>query len=220
MNKKHQFVATCLATLLCSSASATVLTFDLASTTGDIGLPLGYGDRVTATTMGDFLYGAAGGFTPNVEVQYAPTLTRWSTGYNELINVIENEADGDNGYSVTFTADAGFNVLLSSLNMGNWGAAISVPGMTVTDGNGNILFSESNIALDVSTSPTSRFFNFGNNVVANQLIIQIDTTGLGGNSDNVGLDNIQFSQVVPVPAAVWLFGSGLLGLVGVSRRRT
>jgi hypothetical protein len=26
-------------------------------------------------------------------------------------------------------------------------------------------------------------------------------------------------QVVPVPAAVWLFGSGLLGLVGVARRK-
>ena len=26
-------------------------------------------------------------------------------------------------------------------------------------------------------------------------------------------------QVIPVPAAVWLFGSGLLGLVGVARRR-
>ena len=26
-------------------------------------------------------------------------------------------------------------------------------------------------------------------------------------------------QPVPVPAAVWLFGSGLLGLVGVARRR-
>ncbi len=26
-------------------------------------------------------------------------------------------------------------------------------------------------------------------------------------------------SAVPVPAAVWLFGSGLLGLVGVARRR-
>jgi hypothetical protein len=25
--------------------------------------------------------------------------------------------------------------------------------------------------------------------------------------------------VVPIPAAAWLFGSGLLGLVGVARRR-
>ena len=34
-------------------------------------------------------------------------------------------------------------------------------------------------------------------------------------------DNLNFAEVsaVPVPAAVWLFGSGLLGLVGVARRR-
>jgi hypothetical protein len=25
-------------------------------------------------------------------------------------------------------------------------------------------------------------------------------------------------QVVPVPAAVWLFGSGLIGLAGIARR--
>ena len=30
--------------------------------------------------------------------------------------------------------------------------------------------------------------------------------------------NFDFT-VVPVPAAVWLFGSGLLGLVGVARRK-
>jgi hypothetical protein len=28
------------------------------------------------------------------------------------------------------------------------------------------------------------------------------------------------SGVVPVPAAVWLFGSGLLGLIGIARRKT
>ena len=27
-------------------------------------------------------------------------------------------------------------------------------------------------------------------------------------------------QVIPVPAAVWLFGSGLIGLVGIARRRS
>jgi hypothetical protein len=27
------------------------------------------------------------------------------------------------------------------------------------------------------------------------------------------------ASAVPLPAAVWLFGSGLMGLVGVSRRR-
>ena len=41
--------------------------------------------------------------------------------------------------------------------------------------------------------------------------------------DNVCVDQgdvcVADSSVVPVPAAVWLFGSGLLGLVGVARRK-
>ena len=32
-------------------------------------------------------------------------------------------------------------------------------------------------------------------------------------------DDSAFGAVVPVPAAVWLFGSGLLGLIGVARRK-
>jgi len=32
-------------------------------------------------------------------------------------------------------------------------------------------------------------------------------------------DNAFYSSPVPVPAAVWLFGSGLVGLIGVARRR-
>ena len=36
-----------------------------------------------------------------------------------------------------------------------------------------------------------------------------------------GIDNVAFGipAVVPIPAAVWLFGSGLLGLIGLARRK-
>ena len=47
-------------------------------------------------------------------------------------------------------------------------------------------------------------YNFG---------IQVSQAGWG--VENVRMD----VQVVPVPAAVWLFGSGLLGLVGIARRK-
>jgi len=37
----------------------------------------------------------------------------------------------------------------------------------------------------------------------------------------IGFDNLEFNEVtaVPVPAGVWLFGSGLLGLIRIARRK-
>jgi hypothetical protein len=47
--------------------------------------------------------------------------------------------------------------------------------------------------------------------------VDADFLNNGGNIAN--LSNVRAFSVVPVPAAVWLFGSGLLGLVGVARRK-
>jgi len=44
-------------------------------------------------------------------------------------------------------------------------------------------------------------------------------TGFTVNSADAGIVNNAFVSAVPVPAAAWLFGSGLLGLVGVVRRK-
>ena len=44
-----------------------------------------------------------------------------------------------------------------------------------------------------------------------------EALGSGGLVSN--LNNFYLIQAVPVPAAVWLFGSGLLGLVGMARRK-
>ena len=64
--------------------------------------------------------------------------------------------------------------------------------------------------------------------------VYTSTDGIAGNPANpdgvrgygmldgafVGFNaNFDFTTPVPVPAAVWLFGSGLMGLVGVARRR-
>lgn len=43
--------------------------------------------------------------------------------------------------------------------------------------------------------------------------------GTYDNKTNLGMDLRIKLEPVPVPAAVWLFGSGLMGLVAVSRRR-
>jgi hypothetical protein len=39
-----------------------------------------------------------------------------------------------------------------------------------------------------------------------------------GNFQAIAIDDLR-AQVVPIPSAVWLFGSGLLGLISVARRK-
>lgn len=53
-----------------------------------------------------------------------------------------------------------------------------------------------------------------------QDLAPIATTFAGTWSVNAAAGTLNYTvSAVPVPAAVWLFGSGLLGLVGISRRR-
>lgn len=65
-------------------------------------------------------------------------------------------------------------------------------------------------------------------LLLNGQLIQFGFNNVSSLYDNSGVyyDNICFGagdtctvSAIPVPAAVWLFGSGLLGLVGVARRR-
>ena len=52
-------------------------------------------------------------------------------------------------------------------------------------------------------------------------LMEITTTWSGAASTQVGAALVRPSEVsaVPVPAAVWLFGSGLIGLAGIARRK-
>ena len=65
-------------------------------------------------------------------------------------------------------------------------------------------------------------FSFTETVDANAVRMKIVLVGIDNSSiygfDNVCVDDCSVAAV-PVPAAVWLFGSGLLGLVGVARRK-
>ena len=52
------------------------------------------------------------------------------------------------------------------------------------------------------------------------VILQIDLLSGGyGAMDNLLIEASETPAVVPVPAAVWLFGTALIGLVGFSRRK-
>jgi len=90
---------------------------------------------------------------------------------------------------------------------------------------------------------TAVFIDQNNNTVVSEVIVEAFRSLQGHNFGRASYDNIPPIQldpfvtnvstdypivrgnwlvrdtVVPVPAAVWLFGSGLLGLIGVARRK-
>ena len=65
---------------------------------------------------------------------------------------------------------------------------------------------------DGTLTPTPSFSGLWDDVYTSEVRI------LGGPRMVAGIDNYKAS-VIPIPAAVWLFGSGLIGLVGVARRK-
>ena len=52
---------------------------------------------------------------------------------------------------------------------------------------------------------------------AKALYIELDVTT--GGTIEAGIDNVHTISSIPIPASLWLFGSGLIGLVGISRRK-
>jgi hypothetical protein len=229
------------ATALAGSAHATILTFDTDTSQPftNLNMDQGYGDRVTALTMGKFSYGIGfgDGLTPNVTVSYAgatpgatAALTRWSADYGDLVNVLENEADGDTLLRILFTADAGYQVKLFGFDLAGWpDSDYTIPGLTVTSGDFT-LYSAANVFVEGTNGHSS--FDFGPaGLVGESIAINIDLTGLGGASDNIGIDNIRFGQsppgvlidqppsTVPEPATWAAMLLGFLTIGAAARRR-
>jgi hypothetical protein len=77
--------------------------------------------------------------------------------------------------------------------------------------------------LAVHLGGTEVFFDFGQAGVAAGKTLNFTTTGQGFSnfraySDLAKIVNPPTTSTVPVPGAVWLFGSGLVGLVGMRKR--
>ena len=227
---------------IASTGRASILTFDQIRQAGGGVVPTisgndledDYGDRITGTPMdvpgGQFTYGNDGeGFTPDVVVDFyagnQTTLSLWQDNYGDLTNV----AIGDNSsvsLNVQLTADPGFVVDLYHFDLAGWSLSdYTIKAVRVLSGV-DTLFSQDNVLVQGANDGGDMHtaFDFTVPLSATQLIIQIDQSNLAaGMQDNIGIDNIRFGQIpppaIPIPPALWLFGSGLIGLIVLARRK-
>ncbi|MBX3485420.1 PEPxxWA-CTERM sorting domain-containing protein [Phenylobacterium sp.] len=226
------------ATALAGSARATILTFDTDTRQpfSSLIMDQAYGDRVTALTMGKFQYGIGlgDGLTPNVTVAYSggtpgAILTRWNADYGDLVNVLTNDDDGDTVLRILFTADEGYTVKLFGFDLAGWNHSdYTLPGLTVTSGDA-VLYAAEGVHVEGANGHST--FDFGLGLSGRTLAIDIDLTGLGFDSDNIGIDNIRFGQsppgvlidqppsTVPEPAAWATMLLGFLTIGAAARRR-
>ncbi|MEZ5562077.1 MAG: hypothetical protein R3F27_03885 [Gammaproteobacteria bacterium] len=105
-------------------------------------------------------------------------------------------------------------VNLGVVNVTNAILGSANPLVTNVQGSENLMFNWLTMSIPgVVTPPGGAFTSFNPNATG-EYNFAIQVTRAGWNVEQVRMD----VQVVPVPAAVWLFGSAL-GLLGLSRRR-
>lgn len=172
-----------------ANTPATVLTFDQ-FLTGNPAVPADYGDRVLSSPdpITGYLYDPGRAFTPNIVVDYLPdsalngTFDIWN-GYGSL-----NRALGDNNFTVpgrvVLTADEGFEVVLNGFDIAPWSSTVPNAFVSVTDGNGVVLFSQTYSANPEVNTP----IRFPNGLRGRQLNIRMNNFG------DWAMDNIDFFQ--------------------------
>ncbi len=176
------------------------------------------------------------------------TLLIATNAYSDIINPISGLDIGGTKYDVTFHSGSTFNELWDGDDDGNWGGGGSVfdePPTFWGDQAGAKQAAQAIIDYLGDTSETPPYGDGfgvpfatqdpsgslvpGNDIIvyfvdANQLSLVVDVLDPWQNNDYNYLTfwpyaSFQTSEV-PVPPAFWLYGTGLLGLIGAARRRT
>jgi hypothetical protein len=240
-----RWLVTGMAVCFCGTdARATVLTFDQIRLSGVVvptisgnAVPQDYGDRVSGSPQpvagGQFTYGEGGeGFTPNIVVDYSVAglpsggVSLWEENYGGLTNALFGNQNSL-ALQVQFTADDGFDAQLHEFDLAGWpNADYTINAVRVLAGSA-VVFSASDVLVEGDfNGPRRTSFDFPLPLSGSRLLIEIDYSNLpAGQQDNIGIDNIRFSQnppateaPIPEPSTFLLLGAASLGVVALKRR--
>ena len=207
--------------ILFCDVQAAVLTFDISGISNFDNVDQGYGDNISAATIGGFSYGAEEGFTPNLTVDYGgsdPSL--WTNGYGSLTNVLFENQDNTGVLVITISAEPGYEARLHRFDLSAFNSVFSSSPTIDTVGVGTAGAVEAFRQDDVVISETDfTQFSFTPTIQSSEIIIVVDARNLGGLNDDIAIDNIVFSQVaVPEPSSTILMGLAAFGFVARRKR--
>ena len=135
---------------------------------------------------------------------------------NTAFSPVGGTLHASGGVTVSFLSQ--FNVALGSVTFAH-DTSGSVPSdwffidETINNFSGSMLEFAQLVGLDDSS---------GISILSLEFFTSASTSPYGDASSDstVYFDNVSIStSAIPIPAAVWLFGSGLIGLIGVARRK-
>jgi hypothetical protein len=205
MKSSHLLVVLAVGMMPAIPLSAAVLDFTNATCSGGLDCVIGspidqdYGDIAGVNVVYD-------GDSSDAALQ--PALF-WTTGYETLENVAYTSIGAT--LSILFEVSGGAGVSVSSFDIAPYLDRTRDTSVTVTDvATGAILFSavEAPISTEGVTTYTGEWVSTAG--------IRID---FGPDAFDVGIDNIVYEAVIPVPAAGVLMLSALLGVGAMGRRR-
>ncbi len=140
--------------------------------------------------------------------------------------VVNDDVNSDGGFTKTLDF-SGWRVSWNGIPEINMGGGLQDCG-TTTDG--VCVFNGADIGgtydngtqlatITCNTASCSNSSTFS--LTYDAIVPQADPSGFGGAAYGINITGsvTPHPSAVPVPAAVWLFGSGLVGLVGVARRK-
>lgn len=221
---KNLMLATMATAGLSLGANATTLTFsDGGGNNSDVGLT--YGSDIAGDATG-YVTTDGSGATPNIALEWlqdSNAIWEFHSGWSGSLDgkAVQMDMDGSQTLDATidFIPDAGFQVVLNSVDIGMYtsapsgGVAWDVSVQRVSDS--AVVFSHTTAALGANAKETVDFDFTGDVGVAYRLIISDgDASSFEG-----AIDNLSFSQAVPVPEPGSLALLGLGGVLIASRRR-
>ena len=127
-------------------------------------------------------------------------------------------AQANSDFSITFTVDELTDFSLSGSIETHWFLDSSVGVSLQIDGIATNFFSFTDS--DVFNEGVSTFNFDGQFLLDNTYTLDLwSYAGESGEFDQDWIFNLNTTSAVPVPASAWLMASGLLGLIGVARKR-